>query len=501
LRRFGLLVFVGLLAASPRPALSDLVTTSDGTVYEGKVVEDRPDAVVIDTTFDGRKEVPREQVKKVDTSVPPLRDQLAYRVREAKEAKALLEAADWAKSKGFKDEVVELHRKVIELDPQNARARKALGHVKVGPKWMSPEEKEAADAAAVEAEMKAKGLVLHDGRWVTPQEKEALEKGLVKDGDEWVTEEAYHTRRGEKKVDGKWIRVGEEEGKARATAISQAIGTPLTALWGPHVDLIHELKPADAQALLDAAEKGFRAAASLLDPAGSEALSGLRVQVVVFDKATPYARFVERFAEEQQIGKIPGQEGWARASARQKSFWWTDPVAVTGHYVFPNTVRSVTSNVVHNLALIALNRHRFNYRWNSSWLQEGFAYRTEMASIGYSDSYTIGSGGADPGEASAWTDSKKWKDSLRGAVAVGKDPSMPRLAGATLDRLGLVELVKCWSVVDLLAGLDPAKFKAFVDGTKVRNASEEEALQAAYGLDYRGLEARWRAFVQAGFKP
>jgi hypothetical protein len=500
LRRFGLAVF-GLAAVLPRPALSDVVTTAGGEVHEGKVVEERPDAVVIDTTFHGRKEIARSDVKKVERS-PPLREQLAYRVGQAKDAKGFLEVADWARAKGFQEETTDLLRRVIELEPQNARARKALGHVKVGATWMSPEEKAAADAAAVEAEMKAKGLVLHEGRWVTPKEKDALERGLRKDGDDWVTEEEYHRRRGEKKVDGKWVRVGEEEARARAKALSEAIGTPLTALWGPHVDLIHELKPADAQAVLDAAEKAHRVATALLDPDGIEAVSNVRVQVVLFDKATPYARFVERFAEEEKIAKIPGQEGWARSASRQKSFWWPEPSAVTGHYLFPNPVKSLASNVVHNLALILLTRHRFNYRFASTWLQEGFAYHVETASLGYSDSYTIGARGSDAGDPAGWVDSKRWKESLRAAVAAAKDPSLARLAATPMDGFGLVELVKAWSVVDLLVALDRAKFKRFVDATKVRGGGvEEEALKAAYDLDYRGLEQRWRQFVQAGFRP
>jgi hypothetical protein len=500
--RVGVRVLVVAAALAPAlPSRADVVVTTDGRTLEGKVVSQDADLVVVETTFDGRQEVARASVKSVDTSVPPLREQLAWRTGQAKDAAGLLATAEWARKKGFRSEVDDLHHRVLETDPQNARARKALGHVKVGGRWMTPEEKAEAEAKAAEAEMLAKGLVRHDGRWVTPEEKAALEKGLRKDGDDWVTEDEWHRRRGERKVDGKWVRVGEAEGQARAAALSAALATPVAHLWAPHVDVFHEIAPADAQAVLDAAERAHAAVVSLLAPGETEPLRDQRVQVLLFDKATPYARFAEHFAKEQGIHAMPGFEAWAKTSSRQKSFWWTDPVAVTAHTLFPNPAKVLASGVVHNLALVLLNRHRFAYRWNSTWLQEGFAYHVELATLGYSDSYTVGRGGAEVGDPAPWQDAKAWRGALREALGAGKTAPMPRLAEATLDRVGLVELVKAWSVVDLLVALDRAKFKAFVDGTKARGKSEEDALREAYGLDYEGLEARWRAYVAAGFKP
>jgi hypothetical protein len=295
--------------------------------------------------------------------------------------------------------------------------------------------------------------------------------------------------------------VGEAEGKARAAVLSAALGTPLAALWGPHVDVFHDLAEADARTVLDAAERAHAAVVSLLAPGEGEPLRDQRVQVLLFDKATPYARFAEHFAKEQGIHAMAGFEHWAKTSSRQKSFWWTDPVAVTAHTLFPNPVKVLASGVVHNVALVLLNRHRFAFRWNSTWLQEGFAYHVEMATLGWSDSYTVGRGGDDVGDPAPWQDAKSWRTALRGALDAGKTLPVPRLAEATLDGLGLVELVKAWSVVDLLVALDRTKFKTFVDGTKARGKSEEDALREAYGLDYDGLEARWKTYVRAGFRP
>lgn len=479
------------------------VRTRAGKVLEGKIVSQDGDVVVIETTFDGRKEVPKADVAAVDTSSPPLREQLAFRIDAAKDVPALLAVHDWAKARGFKPELLDVWRKVLTVDPSYVRARKALGHVLVDKRWMTPEEKAAADAAAHEAAMKAKGLVLHEGRWVTPEEKDALEKGLVKDGDAWVTEEVFHARRGEKKVDGVWVRVGEAEGKARAAALTKALETPMVALWGPHVDLIHELGPDEAAAVLEAAEKVATGFDRLFRPGPEDKLDGLRVEVVVPHKAPTYARFVREFAREQEIEKMKGLETWATSASKMKSFWWTDPRAAIGAFLFPNTLQVLKSTVAHSMTYVLLNRYRFNFRFSTPWLAEGLAYHLEIAGVGPSSAFTIGRagipGGGDP---TAWQDTTRWPELLRGAVLSGQDTPLPRLVLEKADGLSLVDLAKSWSVVDYLVRLDAAKFKAFVDGTKAhRDDPEEGALKAAYGFDFRTLETRWRAAVTEAAAP
>lgn len=483
--------------AGPGLATAHEVRTKAGKVLEGTVVSQDGDVVVIETTFDGRKEVPKADVASVDTSTPPLREQLAFRLDGAKDLPALLAVLDWAKARGFKAELLDVWRKVLTVDPANVKAHKALGHVLVDKRWMTPEEKAAADAAAQEAAMRAKGLVLHGGRWVTPQEKEALEKGLMKDGDEWVTEEVFHARRGEKKVDGAWVRVGEAEGKARAAALSKALEAPMVALWGPHVDVIHELGPDEAAAVLDAAEKVAVGFERLMRTVPEDKLEGLRVSVVVPHKAPTYARYVREFARENEIEKMKGLETWATSSSKMKSFWWTDPQAAIGAFLFPNTLQVLKSTVAHSMTYVLLNRYRFNFRFSTPWLTEGLAYHLEIAGVGPSSAFTIGRagipGGGDP---TAWQDTTRWPELLRGAVLSGQDTPLPRLVLEKADGLSLVDLAKAWSVVDYLVRLDPVKFKAFVDGTKAhRDDPEEGALKAAYGFDFRTLETRWRAAV------
>jgi hypothetical protein len=499
-RRIALALLVAALAGAPAGA--DVITLKDGSTLEGEIVSKDDSTVVVETTFDGRKEVLAAQVKSIDTSSPPLRKQLAFRLERAADVPSLVALADWAKGKGFRPELEAIWQKVLALDPAHVRAHKALGHVLVGKRWLTPEEKAEADRAAAEAANRAKGLVPHEGRWVTPAEKEALEKGLVKDGDDWITEDELHRRRGETKVDGTWIRVGDAEAKARGAALSKEMGLTLKVEWAPHVDLFHELEPADAAEMLSAAEKTARAFDRLMKPGPEDRLDGVRVALHVFQKAPTYARFCEAFAKEAQVAEIgPAFAGWAKQAGRVPGFLWPKPGPTIGVHVFPFRPEDVASRVAHMTAQGLLGRYRHDYRRMASpWLSEGFAYVLELEARGTTSTYTSGragiAGGGDPGP---WMDVKRWKDALKVAVAASQDTPAPRLFTATEDQIQLPDLVKSWSLVDHLIRLDRAKWKLFVDRSKERETTDEDALRAAYGIDARALESRWRAWVEKGF--
>lgn len=493
---------LAILALGLASVSADVVTTTDGKSYEGAVTSQEGGKVVIETTFDGTKEFARADVKSVDLTVSPLRRQLAFRLEQAKDVPSLTALVDWAKSKGFKPELLDVWKKVLAVDPNHVKAHKALGHVLVGKVWMTPEEKASADAAAVEATARAKGLVPYEGRWVTPAEKEALEKGLLKDGDDWVTEEEFHRRRGETKVDGKWARLGEAEARARAATLSKELGLTLKVEWAPHVDLIHELEAPDAKMVLDATEKVAAGFHRLMRPGPGDRLDGVRLGLHCFLKAPTYARFCEAFAKEIDVASIPGLESWARQAGRVTGFMWPKPGPVIGGYLFPYKPPELASFASHKGALALLARYRLDYKHPApGWLAEGLAYVLELEANGRTDSYAVlragVAGGGDPGP---WMEFGKWKDALKAAVAATQDTPAPRLMAFSDDQFQLPDLVKSWSLVTLLIRLDREKFKALVDGLKTPDTTADQALKAAYNLDARAFEARWRAWVEGGFQ-
>ena len=87
------------------------------------------------------------------------------RVRRSKKAADFYELAQWARENRCSKFVLALCERAVSLSPDHEGARALLGHQKVGGKWMTFEEAQAA-----------KGLALFEGRWVTAAEKELVEK-------------------------------------------------------------------------------------------------------------------------------------------------------------------------------------------------------------------------------------------------------------------------------------------------------------------------------------
>jgi len=86
-------------------------------------------------------------------------------VKDSTKASDFLALAKWAEDNKLSRYTVPLYVKVIAIDPENAQARAGLRHEKMGGKWLTFEEAQAA-----------RGLVLVDDRWITKAEVEMREK-------------------------------------------------------------------------------------------------------------------------------------------------------------------------------------------------------------------------------------------------------------------------------------------------------------------------------------
>ena len=345
--------------------MAHVVVTKDGTTHEGKIVLQDEDKVVIETTFHGTHTVARADVKKIDDRKPPLRDQLAYRVRTVEpDAKALWSLYTWGRKQGFGDELVPVLERVVEVAPKHKKARLALGHVKVEGVWMTPEAKAAKEKAAHEAAMRAKGLILYEGTWVTPQEKEAREKGLLKDGNDWVTEAEWHKRRGEQLVDGVWIQLGKAEGRAWADQAKKGARLPLKYRWSPHFDIVYDVGPDMAGRIAKAAESAWAVVRATLRPEGDDLPEDevdARMRLILLNKLPAYVRFSTWFAKEVRAEELI--KGWTHAVKREHAWWWVQDVNAVGCYQFPNTDKTFVSNTIHQAAKSLLTIYKRDYRF------------------------------------------------------------------------------------------------------------------------------------------
>ena len=128
--------------------------------------------------------------------------------------KALVECANYAKSKGLNQDFQRLMNKVLKLDPDNEAAHLGLGFRKYKGKWLLKKDADAAEKSDTEAEMKAKGLEWIEGAWVQKEHAADAKKGIFHYESEVVSKEEYKLLQGGTKV--RHPRTGELIDKADA---------------------------------------------------------------------------------------------------------------------------------------------------------------------------------------------------------------------------------------------------------------------------------------------
>lgn len=232
--RFSFLLLVGglLFITSAR---ADIIQTRDGRTIEGKILEKTATAYRVRVAL-GVIEIPLDQVRG-----EPIRGEQKQTEFEARWMKLAADdvagriaIAQWARSKGLKQESDRAYRDVLRLDPDHEGARLALGFQRFEGRWRKPAEiakikREREDAAArAEQLMKEKtGKIYYEGRWVSPEEKANLEKGLVPYQGQWVTPEAKaNLEKGLVDAGGEWVTPEEKARRDKAAAAPARSAAP-----------------------------------------------------------------------------------------------------------------------------------------------------------------------------------------------------------------------------------------------------------------------------------
>jgi hypothetical protein len=160
-----------LLVATP--ALADTVVMNNGTTIEGTVTEKDGKVVVkkkngIEITLD------RADIAKIEVG-NSLRDEYAKKKADLVpgDPEPRYALAQWCKDKGLTGEQKEMLEEVLKLSPDHPAARRDLGY--------------------------------------------------VKDGDQWITEDAYRKKLGYEKVNGKWIPAADAKRQKRQEEIKKLL--------------------------------------------------------------------------------------------------------------------------------------------------------------------------------------------------------------------------------------------------------------------------------------
>ncbi|MGE3165059.1 MAG: DUF1570 domain-containing protein [Planctomycetota bacterium] len=185
--------------ATPKPAVDwTLVKVGDNVVVqkrgggtvEGEVVELSATTIVIKAKF-GKFPVAKDDVESLQVRKSNS-DLYRERAAKCKSAGDWFSLAEWARGLGELDLADEAYRKTVQLEPDHAEARAALGQVQHEGEWMTLEE-------AMRKQGKERG---RDGEWRTPEENEALERAAKEKSNEKLRAEK---RRGQKELELEYL--------------------------------------------------------------------------------------------------------------------------------------------------------------------------------------------------------------------------------------------------------------------------------------------------------
>jgi hypothetical protein len=157
--RFGMAC---LLLALAIPTRGDEIVLKGGRRLVGEIVERTATSVSIEIA-PGRVTLPLGAIDRIVSGPSALSTfrQRASRLA-SEDAAAWLALGLWALERGLATQATLAFERVVAVQPDNAQAQEALGHVRVGERWMTREEG-----------YRAQGLVLFEGDWVTPQERDS----------------------------------------------------------------------------------------------------------------------------------------------------------------------------------------------------------------------------------------------------------------------------------------------------------------------------------------
>ena len=159
IRALLLALLVGAAAASQ----ADVVFLKSGSKLEGRVVERSETSVEIDIGA-GSLTLPMSSVDRIEEGRSPLDDfDERAGALSADDRDGWLQLARWASGEGLGAQSRWAYEHVLEIDPKDSEANRALGRIEIDGRWLTEEEA-----------YRARGYVEFEGQWMTPVEQDAI---------------------------------------------------------------------------------------------------------------------------------------------------------------------------------------------------------------------------------------------------------------------------------------------------------------------------------------
>ena len=195
-------------------ARADVFELTGGGRLEGKLLpadEASKLNCTIELSAGGRVTIARSQIAKIDTVTDAAAEYQKLARTSPDTVDAHWKLSEWCRERKLRDERRQHIDRILELNPNHAEARAALGFHQKDGQWMNRDDV-----------MASRGLVLFDGKYVTPQQVE-----LLKQQKESKVTQADWTNRIEQLR--RWLIGKRQDRASQALAEVQAIQDPQAA--------------------------------------------------------------------------------------------------------------------------------------------------------------------------------------------------------------------------------------------------------------------------------
>lgn len=436
-----------LLAATSAGA--DTFVLRDGTSVEGQVVRTFPDEEGrVDRwevrTLRGRRTLLSSEVREVrprkegDPPYPWTQFESRFGLLDPGDADGNYLLGTWAREQGMETEAHRAFRRAVAADPENARARTALGHLKVDGRWTVP-----------------------PGRAAASEERGEPVAGEAPSPLEVVLGRAFARRRtANYRVESTWL---DQPGLGRVLDTLEGVREATLAF-------LAEAPPAKPPAP--------RVYVLLRDP--KEYLPGVDMLVAPALERGPDRQEAGRLLRLYRTGHLaPLPQGTGGCVARRTSEDDVEDRAFLAHYAVHEAWRSTLPEGTRD----------------PDWLREAVAYSVLNDLFPDDPVWCLDAGyGRRDRLPPAWRNTRTWAAAARSLAASGKAMAFRDLAVLDQNSLTFDALVQSWSVLQTLLVRDEPGTRQFL--RRVRRGTDQfQALRECLRMEPAAVDELWRAEV------
>lgn len=454
------------LVALGAVARADIIHLRNGGKIEGKVVKRTATEVVIKTKFGGTMKLPASKVLRIEKTTSVWDEYATRRAKiKATDAKGLFGLYEWCVEKKLTTKAKAVLNEVLSADPNHEAARAANGEIRVGGKWITPDEAKAA------------GYKLHEGRWLTHDEFMKA-TGHVKFGSKWIPERDYdklHTKR----------------------EMERVLNMELTVENSEHFGVRTRFPASHAKELLKHAEAAYDAFMKLIPYPPSSRRRWRRIEIYLFAELEEYQAFFDNFVFPKKLITDANLYEHYR-DAGNCNLFYPRPIIVLRQSPALPEFKDQTALAIHNIGHMMLHRMRKDI-YPPDWLEEGMGHWCEESVFGAARIFTLMPGKLTHRQliVPGWRNSVNWRKKINRLLVPGEVPQWKVLMKKPLGGMTTKELAKVWAVLHMIADEKPKTLAAFLE--RATEHSWEQVFIETVGWTPAQVDTNLAAYIRRKF--